>query len=229
MFDVDTHDDENINMIAEAMRIDEYDDEVWADQHKAHEYDIERFIRRNIYIVRGLKGNRLLEIGCGTGRSIPVYEVTHAIEPCEYRFKIAKSKYKKVIIKQAFAEAIPFDNNYFTSVMAIGVWEHLRSDQEALIEVNRVLKMDGIFVFTLAHDEDNKIGRAYGWKSYCNLLPDYGFELIEKREVFRGLRLLAIAVKKVRDFDNRYLRKLQIISKDKTLRNFIQERDEVFL
>jgi len=209
----------NIEMLCKAMIDDEYDDT--EQDVKEDRYDVLKdFILRNIVV-----GN-VLDVGCGTGGSFKWYPITHAVEPSSYRFKEARKQGTKyyVKVKQAFCEALPYKDEYFDSVLALGVWEHLRSDFESLIEINRVLKFEGMFIMTLV--TRSPAGRVYQLRSYFRTVEDFGFELIERRyiHVKEDWGFMGYAFRKTRDFDPNYLRKLQLVDL-KHVKNFVQDRD----
>jgi len=216
---------ENIEKICNAMMEDTYDDNVWESQNQGKiEFgpaELKEFILRNI------SGKTILEIGCGKGRSFSYIPVTHALEPNYIRFMASKQNDKGVVVKQGFSECLPYRDKMFDSVLAIRVWEHVRSDFESLIEINRVLKDGGIFIFTLTSDEkDSVAGRNFSWKNYERFVKDFGFELVEKREVYDRYHYLCFAWKKCREFDARYLNKPQVVGK---INNYLEQRDWVLL
>lgn len=102
-------------------------------------------------------GNRILDLGCGTGtlalmvkRACPRAEVfgldadAEALEIA--RSKTAKSGYK-VQIAQGLASALPYPNDFFDSVLSSLFFHHLTSEskKEAIREALRVLRPGGEF------------------------------------------------------------------------------------
>lgn len=221
---------ENIALLSKVVLEDEYDDRV----HVSERYDVQEFID---FVLRNIKLAQVLEIGPGCGRSFDVYPVTHAVEPSERRLKIMKGNpnSRGVFIKQGFAEAIPFGTGVFDTILFIRGFFQVRSDYEALIEINRCLKTGGVFIVDFSGDNAVFVcGRSWGPNNYVRILNDFGFELVEKREFPANRSVDAtrygVCVRKVRDFDYRYLRKVQFIVEDmNNVKNFFPERDEVLM
>ena len=219
--------DINIKELYQAILNDEYMEEEQKDNMNIELYEpsgLVEFINRNIY------GNNVLEIGCGTGKSFEVFPITYAIEPCKKRYEIAVENIYGVEVRQGVVECIPFNN--IDTVLCIGTWNQIRSDYEALIEVNNSLNDNGIFIFDIWSDDvDLVVGRSYGPRNYIRMVKDFGFELVEVREFsfFSKWRQsmatrYGIAVRKVHQFDYHYLMKPQVTSKDR-IRNFHPNRD----
>jgi ubiquinone/menaquinone biosynthesis C-methylase UbiE len=94
----------------------------------------------------------VLEIGAGTGANFPYYpedaNVT-ATEPDTYmmdrcRMRAAKAE-AQIELRQAWAEALPFNDASFDYVIATLVLCSVRDPRKALAEVKRVLKPGGEF------------------------------------------------------------------------------------
>lgn len=89
---------------------------------------------------------KILDIGCGTGRFISFDpERIEGIDQNEENVKTCKSKGFKV--KTGQATMLPFGDNAFDAVHCSHLIEHLNpyDAYELLSEMNRVLKTDGIF------------------------------------------------------------------------------------
>jgi len=226
---VETFRKENIEMLSKVILEDEYDDEAQRDKG----YDSKRFVE---FVLRNIHGDNVLEIGPGCGMGFEYYPITHAVEPSPSRCAKALSagRDKGVEVKQGFAEALPYPDKTFDTVLFIRGFFQVRSDYETLIEINRVLKELGHFVFDLTTDDDVFVcGRALGANNYIRTLNDFGFELIERRMI-NSVRV-GICVRKTRDFDYRYLKKLQLVEVEDVcvdgyeIKNFLSERDDLLL
>jgi len=226
---VKTYRKENIEALSNVILRDEYDDEAQRDV----EYDSDVFIE---FVRRNIVGPDVLEIGPGCGMGFEYYPITHAVEPSPFRCDKAKERVKltSVEVKQGFAEAIPYENDMFNSVLFIRGFFQVRSDYETIIEINRVLKIGGCFIFDLTRDaEDFVCGRAYGPGSYVRILNDFGFSVVEVRDISETR--VGICVRKRRNFDYRYLNKIQLVKiKDVSvdgyiIKNFLPERDALLL
>jgi ubiquinone/menaquinone biosynthesis C-methylase UbiE len=95
--------------------------------------------------------DRLLEIGCGEGfllALVPSRE-KYATDLSLKAIGAARTR-AKAEFSIALAERLPFPENYFDLVVAVGVMDHFLNIETALREVRRVLKQGGRFV-TLTH------------------------------------------------------------------------------
>jgi len=96
-------------------------------------------------------GERLLDIGCGTGFVVELYAkggakvfgidiANRSVELTQKRVQILGLR---ADIRQANAEDLPFDDNYFDIVTSYGVLHHTPNTHIAIQEVFRVLKPGG--------------------------------------------------------------------------------------
>jgi SAM-dependent methyltransferase len=95
-------------------------------------------------------GSRTLEVGAGIGSHLnwENYQVQdyYALELREDLVKKLSEKYPGVhAITADCQEQLPFENNFFSRIMAIHVLEHLPNLPAALREIHRVLAIDGKF------------------------------------------------------------------------------------
>jgi ubiquinone/menaquinone biosynthesis C-methylase UbiE len=121
---------------------------------------------------------RTLEIGVGTGRSFPHYagiDELVGVEPSEPMRKRARRRAEElglqVTLHGAPAEALPFEDQSFETVVTLAVLCTVRDPVRALAEIRRVLRRGGRFVFLehvrsdeprLAHWQD-RLDRPWGW------------------------------------------------------------------
>ena len=104
-------------------------------------------VRREIV---GGAGGRILEIGAGTGSSFPYYrddvEVV-ATEPDPFMLRRAERRAREtgrsIELRQAPAEALPFEDGSFDTVVATLVLCTVTDPAKALSEIKRVLKPKG--------------------------------------------------------------------------------------
>jgi hypothetical protein len=164
-----------------------------------------------------------LEIGAGSGD----YTIRNNIV-CDYYLEPSKSRAASLVklildtqqdvpqkpsrVIAGLMECIPdeIENGSLESVLFLNGFWQVRSDYECLIEVNRVLAIGGRFIFNLAQNDDEDLicGRVIGYKNYLRILKEFGFEIYEARD--EGF----ICVRKVKDFDPRDLRKLQLVKNE---------------
>lgn len=224
--------EENILALAEAISGDEFQDipqiETKGDLPKSH---ID-FLQRNLEEISGYsKGAcHLLEIGCGSGRLFDVLDVTHAIDPSIAMLDRALKTVQRLgredimTLRHGYAENIPFKDKEFHAVVFTNGFFQVRSDYEALIEINRCLQIGGRFIFNLYTDDSQDIvcGRVLGPLNYLRVLQEFGFRQVEYRPA-NGF----VCVEKVRDFDLTWLRKLQLVQTKDGIQmlNFHSQRD----
>lgn len=95
------------------------------------------------WLVRGARG-RVLEIGCGTGRNLPRYsERPVAIEPDIDTLRRARRRRPDALLVRASAEALPFRDGAFDTVVSSLVFCSVPSPEHGLGEVARVLAGGG--------------------------------------------------------------------------------------
>ena len=103
-------------------------------------------------LLRGLRG-RVLELGVGTGRNLPLYppgvEYLAGIDPDEVMLNQAEERTRKVPFPVDLiltsAEELPFEEDSFDAVAATLVFCTIPDPPRALKEVRRVLKPNGRF------------------------------------------------------------------------------------
>lgn len=118
----------------------------------------DRAFRRDRAEVLGQAHGRVLEIGVGTGTSLPYYADTAeeivGIEPSghllQHSHNVARSipgLHDKVILQEGDAHALAFESNSFDSVVAFLVFCTIPDANRAAAEVFRVLKPGGSLLF----------------------------------------------------------------------------------
>lgn len=93
------------------------------------------------WLVQGAAG-RTLEVGCGTGRNLPRYPagaVLVAVEPDPHALAKARERAPTVNFVRASAEALPFRDGAFDTVVSSLVFCSVPRPEVGLAEVKRVL------------------------------------------------------------------------------------------
>lgn len=208
--------EKNIRALADAIQGDEYNDEAQYEQKVQNIHsDWIDFVKRNI-------AEPWLE--CGPGRGLLLHHGLRAdayIEPSNVMVKglthtlatMCLDSSRPYTVVHGVIECIPETLNHygeFASVVFLNGFFQVRSDYEAFIEVNRALKIGGTFVFNIYPDDSQDIicGRVLGPNNYLRIAREFGFDVQEFR-ASEGL----FALVKVKNFDFRDLRKLQIVSR----------------
>lgn len=226
--------EENIRRILSALDADQYDDVLQDEAVNQDDFlpPLARFL--DLFVQQG----KVLEIGCGSGASIGKFGINYGVEPCEKRYRAAARKAQhsddvpECRIKRNVVECLEFPAAFFDTVLMINGWFQVRSDYEALIEVNRVLRLDGSFIFNLLTNDEQDIicGRCLGPKNYARLVEQFGFERQAWAAHNAGDRFVpdsqistVLAFRKVREFDERWLSLPQVNREHIT--NYVPDRD----
>lgn len=126
---------------------DNVDEEAfYHNQYRA--YDLH--LRQNAALLRGT----LLDVGCGTGIQVGLAlkyaDHVIGIDVSEGLLKRAKDKFPKVEFHYCDACDLPFPTHSFDTVISYGeVLSHIPAYQQALIQISRVLKPGGFFLFSV--------------------------------------------------------------------------------
>lgn len=103
-------------------------------------------------LFQNFKGKKVLDIGCGTGRSIgdlkKIGAEVVAADISEEMLKRAKKKFSDIETVLADICDLPFENESFDAVIAMFLIVHLRNLDEAFSEVYRVIKPGGVFILS---------------------------------------------------------------------------------
>ncbi len=95
------------------------------------------------WLVEGARGVSL-DIGCGTGRNLPLYAgFVVGVEPCAESLAKAKRRAPNAPLVRASAHALPFRAGTFDTVVSGLVFCSVPDARLGLAEVKRVLKPDG--------------------------------------------------------------------------------------
>ncbi len=113
--------------------------------------DVEHRLMLNL--LKPLKGEHVLDIGCGTGTGLSTFHeqglhVT-GLDPSPYMLDIAlKNLGDRAELYRGFAEDLPFEDNAFNYACLINTLEFVEDSRKAIEEVSRVAK-DKIFLGVL--------------------------------------------------------------------------------
>nr|WP_027415146.1 class I SAM-dependent methyltransferase [Aneurinibacillus terranovensis] len=175
-----------------------------------------RDIRKNL--IRKASG-KVLEIGSGTGFNFPYYEQAEKVvaiepEPLMREQSLEKAKTVRIPIEVilAGAEALPFPDNTFDTVVGTLVLCTIPNPSKALAEIRRVCKSDGtVLFFEHVRLSDPFLGRLQDWLTPiwkqlcdgCHLNRDSleqvkraGFKVIRIEQYFKNIFIVIEAANK---------------------------------
>lgn len=145
--------------------------------------------------LKGRKGQKILEVGCGTGLTslllakkyeLRPYLLDSSSESVKLCAKNARKLKIKAIVKKAYAQKLPFPDDYFDICFSGGLIEHLlKTDRlKALREMVRVSKDLVIVIAPNARNIPYRIGKF--WRERAGRWI-YGHEKPLSRSEFKSL------------------------------------------
>jgi ubiquinone/menaquinone biosynthesis C-methylase UbiE len=99
----------------------------------------------------------VLDVGCGEGQvsrlaaAVPGVQRVVGADPTSAQLRVAAGRGTSVAYTRAAADALPFPQGAFDTVVACLVFEHIDDVDVAIAEVGRVLAPGGRFLFFLNH------------------------------------------------------------------------------
>jgi ubiquinone/menaquinone biosynthesis C-methylase UbiE len=148
--------------------------------------ELQRIIKRKPH------GGKVLDIGCGVGNFLALFDdrwTKHGIEPSQYAAGLAFSKGIHIVVDIHNSSA-----EYYDLVIFRGTLQHIYNPLETLAEAQRVLKPGGLIVFLATPDADSIVYHIWktlppldaprnwvvmGSKTLQNILTRLGFVEIE--------------------------------------------------
>lgn len=114
-------------------------------------------IKRKILkkIVKHIRNNRVCDIGSGSGifsRLLQDENSVYSVDVSVKTLRLAQEKSVKAKIISADAQALPFKDNFFDSVLLFDILEHTENDERVIKEAWRVLKKGGGVIFSVPQD-----------------------------------------------------------------------------
>jgi len=138
--------------------------------------------------IHGRKSVSILDVGCGTGANMHAFARHGATMGVDTSLDALAYCQKRGIqtIALSGVETLPFGNGTFDIVTALDVLEHTDDDLQALREIRRVTRKDGLLLATVPaygflwseHDEALKHRRRYAAHELRNKLTVTGFEVV---------------------------------------------------
>lgn len=101
---------------------------------------------------------KLLDVGCGTGLTTQPWKcISYGIDPSKKLLEKARRKDKRITYKQAPAEKIPFEDNFFDIVISVTAIQNFSNIKNGLKEIKRVGKSKFILTFLKKSPKKEKI------------------------------------------------------------------------
>jgi ubiquinone/menaquinone biosynthesis C-methylase UbiE len=135
------------------------------------------------------KGDKILDIGIGTGRLAKLLAnkgaIVEGVDVSQGMMKEAKKKMKRMRVNFKVADVgkkVPYPDNTFDYVICIRVLKYISTWKKTISEISRVLKKDGVFILTIP----NKLSVArFGLKGtkYFLFEPKIVKEFLEKNKL----------------------------------------------
>ncbi|MBU0957683.1 MAG: methyltransferase domain-containing protein [Nanoarchaeota archaeon] len=137
-------------------------------------------------ILGNVKGKKILDLGCGPGRYANILSKKGAkvigLDNSINSLEIAKGEAPKAEFILGDVEKLPFKSGTFDIVLSALVIGHLKNWDKVFKEVKRVLKKNGIFVFS-NYTPIRSAGRKKKWarrkfilmEDYFDERPIYGY------------------------------------------------------
>jgi ubiquinone/menaquinone biosynthesis C-methylase UbiE len=131
-----------MNHIFDFKEAEAYD--TWLSEPK-NQYWVEMEIRLMMNLLEPKKGQRILDIGCGTGASLePIMNMElnlTGIDPSPYMLDIAEKKFGHCVdLHKGVGEELPFDDNAFESALFVTSLEFMDRPAKAIEEACRVAR-----------------------------------------------------------------------------------------
>jgi len=93
----------------------------------------------------------ILDIGCGFGEFAGIafnkLEVGIDVNEDDLKKALISKKYRQLL--KADARNLPFKNSTFSTVVSVSVLEHITEVEKVIKEANRILKKDGLLIFSV--------------------------------------------------------------------------------
>ncbi|MFA5075471.1 MAG: class I SAM-dependent methyltransferase [Candidatus Babeliales bacterium] len=126
------------------------------------------------------KNSKILDIGSGTGQDLRIINKFGNTYVVDIEQKSLDMIPNEIVVEKKLSDIcnIDYPDNFFDIVVLFDVLEHIKDDKKAVQEIYRVLKPNGIFIFTvpafsfLYSNHDKNLGhfRRYNKKTIKALL-----------------------------------------------------------
>jgi len=152
------------------------------------------------------KMERVLDLGCGTGRHI-IYLLkqgfhVYGCDSSEIALKIAKETLTDVEFKQCKMISLPYENNFFNGILCNFVIQHgkIKDIKKAISEMYRILKKGGVLYLTVPSikhpeyltGEEIELNTKINIDAIDGNMPHHYFTEKEMREFFHEYNIIKL-------------------------------------
>jgi ubiquinone/menaquinone biosynthesis C-methylase UbiE len=215
---------ENVDLLCQQIEKDEFDDSLQNKQvFSKKDLRDQGFL---VFIFEHYLEEPVLDLACGGSGFLPKIfpSVTHGVDPHPDRVDRARASSAYKNVKQGYMEAIPFSDESFEGVICLGSFGYARSEQEALMEMNRVLTVGGNLCLDIVLETTMPIAKTWNERGFCKFLELFGFDI--KLRVPFGTsyyKKVCVVAEKFENFNPKRLLLPQVEGGD--IHNFFTERD----
>ena len=117
------------------------------------------------HLFRGVSGN-VLDLGSGMGgfaqskpEEIKLFGIERDLEVSNF-----SSGYEQIVQMQIGSKALPFENNFFSAVLARDILEHIEEPWLVVDEIHRIMKPGGIFICSVPKPDPKVV-----WSDYTHV------------------------------------------------------------
>lgn len=149
------------------------------------------------YVKAGLQPEKILDFGCGNGRSIDLFsrllpDATWTGVDIESSPEVASRNREDGHFVTYDGENLPFPDAAFDLIYSYQVLEHVRKPETVLRELVRILKPGGLFIGQTSQFEPYHSYSLWNFTIYgfARIMEDAGFRLVELRPGLDGFTLM---------------------------------------
>lgn len=128
-------------------------------------------------LLKNVKGRKILDLGCGTGIYTKILKkrgaIASGIDLSPKMIELAKKNVKGVDFRVGSVYKLPYKPGTFDMVLASLVMNYFSNLDKAFREIKRVLKRDGVFIFSIDNPVINVTHRIKGKPRRCRVFSDY--------------------------------------------------------
>ncbi len=121
-------------------------------------------------LLKNVKGKKILDLGCGSGIYAKILKKRGAkvfgIDISEKMIEIAKREVKDVDFRVGSVYKLPYKSEYFDLVLSSLTVDHFKDLNKAFKEIHRVLKKNGVFIFSISNPLSDVVKGFFYKKKY---------------------------------------------------------------